>query len=118
LVSYLFNARPALRFAGGQSDKHHVRRRVNAAKAGCLVAQPTTMAGKLLSVEEVRSAADLTNLNRENVMGRGILLWLLGVPIPIIIICCSYSITDQRRARVRTLAVHKDQREATGSPHQ
>jgi hypothetical protein len=38
-----------------------------------------------------------------------------GYPIPIIIIVCSYSITDQRRARVRTPAVHKDQREATGS---
>jgi hypothetical protein len=31
-------------------------------------------------------ASYLTNLNMENVMGRGILLWLLGVPIPIIII--------------------------------
>jgi hypothetical protein len=80
LVSYLFNARPAFRFAGDQSDKHHVRRRVNGAKTG-----------------------------------RGILLWLLRVPIPIIITFCSYSITDQRRARVQTLAVHKDQREATGS---
>ena len=28
----------------------------------------------------------LTDFTKENVMGRGILLWLLGVPIPIIII--------------------------------
>jgi hypothetical protein len=32
------------------------------------------------------SEVEIVNINKEDIMGRGILLYLLGVPIPIIIL--------------------------------
>jgi hypothetical protein len=42
------------------------------------------------SAEPIRTlfviSADLKEVKQEDVMGRGLLLWLLGIPIPIIIL--------------------------------
>ena len=36
--------------------------------------------------QDVRLSTDMTKTLEDQLMGRGILLWLLGVPIPIIIL--------------------------------
>ena len=47
---------------------------------------PPCLAGTFCVLRNSAGINDHASMDKENSMGRGILLWLLGVPIPIIII--------------------------------
>jgi hypothetical protein len=44
------------------------------------------MPPELRNLKQIQQGAFVRRITREDIMGRGILLWLLGVPIPIIIL--------------------------------
>jgi len=37
-------------------------------------------------VQPMRSVEEMQSVEEENIMGRGLLLWLIGIPIPIILL--------------------------------